>query len=117
MVHIPVKFLRKQLRDQAALLPTSSSRTMRIKAGDQHAENTFSVIKRNLLRLNLSRSTKKASLNFLASAWLQKNVGLEGIAKAMVIYQSEMITARANPAAMYKSTDWLRGLECIKSSA
>ncbi len=49
----------------------------RFRAGINLAEAAFSAIKRNIRRLNLQNSVKHAQINFLAAAWMQKNVGLK----------------------------------------
>ena len=51
VVRIPLQYLSKRLRDRVAKLPTTITWFFRMKAGDQMAENTFDVIKRNLLLL------------------------------------------------------------------
>jgi len=106
VVRIPVSKLNKRLRKRVAVLPTTTSRTYRFKAGDQLAENAFGVVKRNLKRLNLNRNTARVSVSFLSAAWLQKNCGLAGVAKALQIYQQNMID-QVHPQDAYKSTAWL----------
>ena len=64
---IPLKSLCARVRRRVAKIPTTTQRTYRLKAGDNMAENTFGVLKRNLTRMNLKRSTSTASLNMLSS--------------------------------------------------
>ena len=67
-----------------------------------------------MVRLNLGRNSQRVSVNFLCAAWLQKHVGLEAVAKALVIYQ-DAITDKFDPKTAYKSTEWLQALEPMKS--
>jgi len=115
VVKMPKKYLHKRLWKRVAKLPTTSSRTFRMKAGGNGAEATFSVLKRNLTRMNLSRSTTRASVNFLSAAWLSKHPGLTGVASAMKIYQ-DAIRDTCPPKDAYKSTKWLRTFESLESS-
>jgi hypothetical protein len=110
VVRLPIKYLSARIRDRVAQLPTTTARTYRFKAGDNLAEATFGAVKRNLSRMNLQRSTKRASINFLASAWLNKNVGLEGVARGLVVYQNG-IKDTINPKKAFKDLSWLKGLE------
>jgi hypothetical protein len=110
VIKIPLKSLSAPLRKMAKKLPTTTSRIFRFKSGSNMAECMFGVIKRNLARLNLKRNTVNASMNFLSSAWLHKNPGIEGVAKGMAIYQ-ENISKSISPTLAYKSTEWLRTLE------
>jgi hypothetical protein len=110
VVRIPITSLSKRIRNRVALLPTTNTRTYRYKAGDNKAENTFCVVKRNLKRMNLSRNPGRASVNFLSAAWLTKNVGLEKVAKALAYYQ-KALTDSIPPADAYKSLDWLKSME------
>ena len=109
---IPIKGLPPKLQKSIQLFPQRSSRVVRVKSGDQCAENTFSIIKRNLARLNLSRSTTRASLNFLAAAWVQKNCGVVGMLKALRIYK-EWARKNLHPEKAYKDSTWLTALEHI----
>ena len=110
VVHMPVKALSKRVRDRVAELPTTTSRTYRFKAGDQLAESAFQAIKRNIMRLNLARSTQNASLNFLSSAFLHKHVGLEAVAKGLATYQAAILDS-CSPVEAYKSAKWLTSQE------
>ena len=110
VVRIPMKYLSQEMQKMAATLPTSTLRTLRLKAGDQHAEFTFSILKRNLRRLNLMSSTQRASINALAMAWLSKNIGVEGIARALVIYRASIAGTMA-PEKACKDTTWLTTME------
>ena len=110
VVKLPKKYLRKKLWKRAAKLPTTSTRTYRLKAGGNAAEWTFSVLKRNLTRLNLRRSTTKASVNMLSAAWICKNPGLEGIAKAFRTCYEEW-KDKCPPKDAFKKTGWLTTLE------
>ena len=114
VVKLPKKYLHKRLWKRAAKLPTTSSRTYRVKAGGNAAEWTFSALKRNLTRLNLKRATSTASINFLSTAWLTKNPGLNGVAKGLQIYQ-DAIRDTCEPKKAFKSLDWLRTLESLES--
>ena len=76
------------------------------------SENTFSVLKRNLTRMNLKGRTTKATLNMLSASWLTKHVGLEGVAKAIKIYQ-DAVTDNVAPVKAFKSLDWLTTLEAM----
>ena len=80
VVKIPISYLPKKMRKRVAKLPTTTSRFYRFKAGVNMAENVFSVVKRNLRRLNLMSQTTNAKINFLSSAWLHKHPGLAGVA-------------------------------------
>ena len=113
VVHFPVKSLSPEVQKLAASLPTSTSRTFRFKAGDQRAENVFGVVKRNVARLNLQRSSRNASVNFLTAGWLSKNLGLDGVAKAMKVYRSVLRSQRRAPREAYKCTKWLTSLEPV----
>ena len=110
VVSLPRKFLHRRLWARAAKLPTTNKKTYRMKAGGNAAEWTFSALKRNLARLNLQRSTARASVNFLFSAWVNKSPGLEGVAKGIRIYL-EQIKDTCHPKDAFKSLDWLRKLE------
>ena len=112
--HFPVKHLCKELRAVAATLPTSTSRTMRIKTGDQGAEKIFHIVKRNIARLNLQRSTKHASINFLSAAWLHRHVGLAGVAEGLAKYRHAMLQQTSDPQLAFKSTTWLHSLEKVE---
>ena len=92
------------------MLPTTTSRTYRFKGGDNLAENVFSIVKRNLTRISLSSGTANASINVLSSAWLHKNIGFDGVVKAMKINQ-EGIMDTCHPKDAYKKTPWLKALE------
>ena len=70
------------------------------------AENVFLSVKRNLHRLNLSRSMKDVSVNFLASSFLNKNIGLEKVAEGIRYYQEKMAEQSA-PAKCFKDLSWL----------
>jgi hypothetical protein len=83
-----------------------------MKSGGNSAENTFSVIKRNLTRMNFKGRTTTARLNFLSAAWLAKHCGLEGVALAIKIYQDNIID-KTNPKLAFKSVEWLRTLEQV----
>lgn len=110
VVKFPVKYLSEKMKKIAAKLPTSSSRTMRVKAGDQGAEGTFGVIKRNLTRMNLKSSTSSASLNFLVASWLHKQVGMKAVVKGMVFYRNS-VYQKISPQKAFKNTDWLKAME------
>jgi hypothetical protein len=112
VVRIPLKYLRKRVRDRVVELPTSTRRLYRMKSGDQMAENVFSVIKRNITRMNLKGRPQKASLNFLSASWLAKNPGLLGVAKAIKIYQDAMRDC-SDPKTMFKSTEWMTTCEQV----
>jgi hypothetical protein len=60
--------------------------------------------------MNLEKSARRASLNFLSASWLHRSVGLEGVAKACRIYQAEVMDKIA-PKDAYKDTSWLKVLE------
>ena len=113
VVRIPLTCLSARVRARVAKLPTTTSRTYRMKAGDQGAESTFDCVKRNLRRLNLQKSTSRVAANFLAAAWLHKNCGLEGVAKAVKMYTE----ARMNSVSCESAFDelgWLRPLESME---
>jgi hypothetical protein len=103
-------YLSARVRARAATLPTTTKRFYRMKAGDNLAEGTFSTIKRNLVRMNLQRSTENASINFLASSWLAKNCGIRGVASGVKAYQEVMMDS-GPPKEAFKTTKWLRSLE------
>ena len=71
-----------------------------------------SAIKRNLTRLNLQghRSSSNAQLNFLSASWLSHDCGLEGVAKAVRIYQ-DSIEDQIDPNDAFQSVQWLTQLE------
>ena len=50
--------------------------------------------------------------HYLSAAWLSKNPGLDGVVKAMKIYQDEM-RDKVAPKCAYKGTEWLRTLESL----
>ena len=79
VVKMPLKYLSKRVVKRIAKLPTSTSRVYRLKAGGNAAEWTFSTIKRNLTRLNLSGRSSTSKLNFLSASWLTRHCGLEGV--------------------------------------
>ena len=110
--HVPVTSLPPQVRKFAAKLPTSTSRTFRIKAGDQGAEAVFSAVKRHVARLNMQSSATWATINGLAAAWLQKNVGFQAEVDAMLFYQ-KAIFGNTDPAKAYKDISWLTEMEPI----
>ena len=110
LVKMPMKYLCKKLQKRVAKLDTTTKRIYRVKAGGNSAEGTFSVLKRNLTRMNLKGRSKRATLNVLSAAWLTKNAGLEGVAKAIRIYQSGILDTTP-PADAFKSTSWLTTLE------
>lgn len=112
VVHIPMKNLPVELRKHAATLPTSNSRTLRFRAGDQACEGIFAAVKRNMKRLNLHSNAAKVNINFLSTACLQKNIGLCGVASQMKYYL-ESIADAVHPKDAYVSTSWLTTLECI----
>ena len=112
VVRIPMSSLSSRLQKRVAVLPTTNTRSYRFKAGDQHCENLFGVIKRNLKRGNLAGRTARASINFLSAAWLARGPGLDAVAKGVAIYQNA-ITDRIHPKDAYKSTDWLRKSEAF----
>ena len=112
VVRIPLSSLSKRIRDRVAKMPTTNSRTYRFKACDNQCEGLFSVIKRNLRRLNLKGRTPRAAINFLSSAWLARGAGLEAAAKGVQIYQYAMFD-KMHPNKMYKDSDWLRSLEPV----
>ena len=60
--------------------------------------------------MNLARSTLRATVNFLFSAWLQKNPGLTGVASALRLYREKMTGAVASEDAFH-SLDWLNKME------
>ena len=66
--------------------------------------------KRGGKRLNLQRGSSRASVNFLSSAWLHKNPGLAGVAKAVKIYQDQNWNKIA-PKQAFVSTSWLNTME------
>jgi hypothetical protein len=107
LVKMPLKYLSKKVVKRIAKLPTSTSRVYRLKAGGNAAEWTFSAIKRNLTRLNLRGRSSTAKLNFLSASWLSRHCGLEGVAKAIRIYQ-ESVEDHIAPSQAFKSTDWLQ---------
>lgn len=113
VVRIPLKKLSPALRKRAVLAPTTTSRNMRLKSGDQAAEWTFSVIKRNLGRLNLKGSTARAKINFLAAAWLQKNPGLRGACEALRVYR-EGVFGEMDPSKAFTCEKWLVAQEPVK---
>ena len=90
LVKMPLSCLSKRIHDRVAQLPTTTRKTYRFKAGDNMAENVFLIVKRNLRRLNLARSVKDVSVNFLASSFLNKNIGLEKVAAGIRYYQEKM---------------------------
>ena len=110
VVKMPLSSLSLRVRSRVAQLPTTTSRTYRFKSGDQCAESTFAVIKRNLARLNLKSSGPTASLNFLSAAWLGKNPGLEGVVRALQIYRENLCNVIA-PQDAFVSTLWLDQME------
>ena len=74
------------------------------------AESVFAIVKRNIVRMNLKGRTATASLIFFSASWLAKNPGLQGVAKAITIYQ-DAIRDACDPKVAFKSTEWLRNLE------
>ena len=110
VVKIPVSYLSAKMKKRVATLPTTTSRFYRFKAGVNIAENTFSVVKRNLRRMNLMSSTANAKINFLSSAWLHKHPGLAGVAEGMKIYQ-EYAMINLSPQQAFKDAVWLTSLE------
>ena len=82
----------------------------RLKAGGNAAEWTLSAIKRNLTRLNLRGRSSTSKLNFLSASWLARNCGLQGIAKAIRIFQ-DSIEDQIDPSKAFKSTEWLDQLK------
>ena len=78
----------------------------RFRASINLAEAAFSAIKRNIRRLNLQNSVKHAQINFLAAAWMQKNVGLKGFMRGVRVYQYSI---RCNTAFVnaFSKKGWL----------
>ena len=113
VVRIPVKHLSKRIRKRVAKLPTTTKHKYRMKAGEQMAEAAFSVVKRNIVLMNLKGRSQTASLNFLSVSWLVKHPGFNGVAQAIQIYQ-DAIRDKCDPKLAFKSTDWMRSLETIK---
>lgn len=115
VVRIPLSQLSQRVRDRVVSLPTTT-RKYRIKAGDQMAENVFSVVKRNITRMNMKGRTANASLNFLSASWLVRHPGLDGVALAIRLYQKQ-IRDTINPKDAFKTTEWLRSLEPLSEGA
>ena len=107
---IPVKDLPPKLQQCLSKSTTPGKRVARVKAGDNMAEITFSVIKRNIARLNCQRSTTHATVNFLAGAWLHKHCGLDGILQALKMYR-EWASGNVEPRESCRTMSWLRDLE------
>ena len=106
LVSCPLSKLSPLLRQKAALVSSTSARTAKFKAGDQFAEGLFSVVKRNMVRLNLKGVTGKASINFLACAWLKRFPGMEGVALGVKKYQDDM-RGHIDPFLAFKDDSWL----------
>ncbi len=113
VVHLPMSSLKKRLRDRVAKLPTSTSRTFRVKAGDNLAEGLFQVVKRNLRRLTLMSSTKNATVNFLSTAWQHKHPGLESVAEGIKFYQ-DSVTDMCHPQEAFQNLDRLTKTESMQ---
>jgi hypothetical protein len=112
VIKFPLKYLSKDIRKYAAKIPTSSSRTMRFRAGDQGAESVFALVKRNLSRMNLKSSTTRASINFLNAAWLHIHVGFDAVVKGITLYQNSIIGS-TNPNTAFKDKSWLKSMESM----
>ena len=110
IVKIPIASVCKRVRDRVAKLPSSSSRTYRMKAGDNVAEGMFSVVKRSLRRMNLLSSTRRVTVNFLSAAWLHKHRGIVGVARGLSIYQNSILDS-CPPIDAYKSDKFLTQME------
>ena len=106
--------LSPEMRNIAASLPWSTRSALRVKAGDQGAEYTFSAIKRNLHRLNLTRKANGGealvSINFLAASWLKRSPGMASVAKGIKLYQ-DALRFKVAPVDMFKDMSWLTALE------
>ena len=107
LLRIPLTRLSPAFRDVAATISETNQRYFKFKAGSNMAEATFSAIKRNIRRLNLQSSGSHAQVNALAAAWLQKNVGLEGVMKAIRIYQKTM-ASKTSPLLAFKDLSWMK---------
>ena len=64
------------------------------------------LAKFRIRRLNLERSIPTARINFLAAAWLQKHVGIEGVMEGVRIYQASVYGA-IHLVMAFKDTSWL----------
>ena len=111
-IRYPKKFLCSELQEWAAELPSTSSTTVRVKAGSNGAEAAFSAIKRNVSRMNMQRATANAGINMLSAGWLQKHVGFDGVAEAVGIYISQH-RGHTDPALAYWDVSWLKRAELV----
>jgi len=109
--HVPVMYLHNKLRDQAVLLPTCTSRTFRVVAGDNGAESLFSLVKRNIKRMNLQFNAKNIRVNVLSTANLQKNVGFNALVKSIAKYTAR-VTDTVHPAKAFVGDSFVT--ECEK---
>ena len=112
VVRYPKKHLSGALKKYATTLPNTTAKIVRFKAGVNGAENVFSILKRNLRRLNLLSRSQNATLNMLSAAWVSKNPGLAGTAKAFALYKTVNMGKTA-PENAFKDSDWLTSWEEI----
>ena len=117
VLRIPLSRLTPEMREHAMTISSTNKRFFRVRAGINLAEAAFSAIKRNLTRMNLSRSPSTARVNFLSAAWLSKNYGLEGVIKGVRLYQSHIINSKTSPMAAFKNYDWLEPEEIDQFAA
>eukprot|EP00973_Karenia_brevis_P092984 12415066-Karenia_brevis.AAC.1 len=60
--------------------------------------------------MNLRGRPRTASVNYLSAAWLNKNPGIQGVVRAVNIYQ-DAVTDKIPPVQAFKSLSWLTSLE------
>lgn len=113
VVRYPKKYLSEPLKKYAASLPNTTPRVVRFKAGVNRAECVFSVLKRNMRRLNLLNQPKTATLNMLSAAWVSKNPGLKGVAEAFKLYR-DVNWGQTNPSEAFNDCSWLSSWEDLK---
>ena len=111
-IRYPKKFLCSELQDWAAELPSTTSTTVRVKAGSNAAEAAFSAIKRNVSRMNMQRATANAGINMLSASWLRKHVGFDGVAEAARIYIN-LHRGHTDPSLAYWDVSWLKRAESV----
>ena len=66
-----------------------------VKGGDNRAEASFKSVKGQLRRRNAGKHTETPSMQFLASAWLLRDPGLEGLGRAVAAWLDHHVDKKA----------------------
>ena len=96
------------LEAQRKLLKTPGARKATVLAGDQAAEGFFGTTKNTMTRFNLKGRAcgKKGHVNFLSSAWLLREPGLDAVLKALRLHRLA-VQDTVPPRLAYEDDSWL----------